>query len=43
MSLRADFIYRNYEPSHVRQVWRTVRAGRAVPGGQAANFQRGML
>lgn len=43
VSLRADFIYRTYEPSQVRDIWRRVRAGRAVPGGQAANFDRGVL
>jgi U32 family peptidase len=41
-SLRADFIYRHYEPSRVRSVWRAVRAGRKVEGGHAANFDRGM-
>jgi putative protease len=43
MSLRADFIYRNYDPGQVRDRWRAVRAGRAVPGGHAANFDRGVL
>ncbi len=43
VSLRADFVYRNYEPGEVRDRWRRVRAGRAVPGGHAANFDRGML
>ena len=42
-SLRADFIYRRYEPQQVRDVWRSVRAGRPVPGGHAANFDRGLL
>ena len=41
--LRADFIYRNYEPAEVRQRWRQVRAGQHVPGGHAANFERGIL
>lgn len=41
-SLRADFIYRPYEPEEVRRIWRTVRSGRVVPGGHAANFDRGM-
>ena len=43
VSLRADFIYRKYEPAAAREVWRAVRAGRAVPGGHAANFDRGMM
>jgi putative protease len=43
VSLRADFVYRKYEPHEVRDRWRQVRAGRAVPGGHAANFDRGML
>jgi hypothetical protein len=40
--LRADFVYRNYEPHEVRDRWRLVHAGRAVPGGHAANFDRGI-
>jgi len=42
-SLRADFLYRPYAPEDVRKVWRTVRAGRPVPGGHAANFDRSLL
>jgi putative protease len=42
-SLRADFIYRRYEPTAVRDRWRLVRSGRPVPGGHAANFDRGLL
>jgi len=42
-SLRADFIYRPYEPAQVRERWRLLRAGRPVPGGHAANFGRGVL
>jgi hypothetical protein len=42
-SLRADFVYRHYEPAEVRERWRLVRAGRPVPGGHAANFDRGMM
>ncbi len=41
--LRADFVYRNYDPAEVRDRWRLVRAGRPVPGGHAANFDRGLL
>jgi hypothetical protein len=41
--LRADFLYRRYEPEEVRTTWRTLRAGRRVPHGQAANFDRGLL
>jgi hypothetical protein len=43
ISLRADFLYRNYDPASVRERWRLVRAGRPVPGGHAANFDRGIL
>jgi len=42
-SLRADFVYRNYTPEEVRERWRLVRAGIAIPGGHAANFDRGVL
>jgi putative protease len=41
--LRADFIYRPYDPKEVRDRWRLIRAGRAVPGGHAANCERGLL
>jgi putative protease len=41
--LRADFIYRPYTPEEVRQRWRQVRASQPVPGGHAANFDRGLL
>ena len=43
VALRADFIYRPYDPLEVRKRWRLVRAGRAVPLGHAANFDRGIL
>jgi len=43
VSLRADFIYRDYEPRQVRDLWRAVRAGRPVASGHAANFDRGVL
>jgi hypothetical protein len=42
-SLRADFIYRKYDAEEVVKRWRTVRAGKVVPGGHAANFDRGVL
>ena len=42
-NLRADFIYRKYEPAEVRERWRLLRAGKPVPGGQAASFDRGIL
>jgi putative protease len=41
--LRADFIYRKYTPEEVRRVWRLLRTGKPVPGGHAANFDRGLL
>jgi putative protease len=43
VSLRVDFVYRAYDPREVRDRWRLVRAGRPVPGGHAANFDRGIL
>jgi putative protease len=43
VNLRADFIYRSYDPLTVRDRWRRVRAARAIPGGHAANFERGIL
>jgi putative protease len=43
VNLRADFVYRSYDPATVRERWRAVRAGRPVPGGHAANFDRGIL
>jgi putative protease len=41
--LRADFIYRPYDPAVVRDLWRQVRAGRPIKGGHAANWDRGIL
>lgn len=43
ISVRADFIYRKYEPEQVRDVWRLLRTGQPVPGGHAANCDRGIL
>jgi putative protease len=43
ISLRADFLYRAYEPQTVRDRWRLIRAGRPIRGAQAANFDRGIL
>jgi U32 family peptidase len=43
VALRADFVYRVYEPAEVRDRWRHVRAGQSVPGGHAANCDRGVL
>jgi putative protease len=43
VNLRAEFVYRAYAPAEVRHRWRLVRAGRPVPGGHAANFDRGLL
>jgi hypothetical protein len=42
-SVRADFIYRPYEAHEVKTRWRLVRSGKAVPGGHAANLDRGIL
>jgi putative protease len=41
--LRADFVYRSYEPEQVRHIWSLVCAGKPVPQGHAANFRRGVL
>jgi putative protease len=41
--LRADFIYRPYDSEEVLRRWRLLRAGQPVPGGHAANFDRGIL
>ncbi|MCI0465317.1 MAG: U32 family peptidase [Gemmataceae bacterium] len=38
-----DVGYRQYDPQELRRLWRLVRAGRPVPGGHAANFDRGLL
>lgn len=43
VSLRVDFLYRRYTPEEVRERWRLVKAGKQVPGGHAANFDRGVL
>jgi putative protease len=42
ISLRADFVYRPYDAQTVAHRWRRIRAGKMVPGGQAANFERGV-
>jgi putative protease len=42
MHVRADFIYRPYESEAVRDRWRAVRAGRALPKAHDANFDRGI-
>ncbi len=41
-NVRADFLYRRYAPARVREIWQTLRAGRMVKGGHAANFDRGL-
>jgi collagenase-like PrtC family protease len=43
VSVRADFVYRAYTPEIVVERWRAVRGGQPVPGGHAANFDRGVL
>jgi hypothetical protein len=42
-NLRADFVYRPYEAHEVRDRWRLLRLGKPIPGGHAANFDRGIL
>lgn len=41
--LRADFVWRDYAPDTVREVWRCLRAGRSVPGTHEAQFASGGL
>jgi putative protease len=43
ISLRADFVYRKYQPQQVPDVWRNIRSGKSVPGAQAANCERGIM
>jgi putative protease len=43
VSLRADFVYRRYEPEQVRDVWRLLRAGKTVPKTYSARFEQGLL
>jgi putative protease len=43
VSLRADFVYRPSDAANVVGRWRTVRSGKGVQGGHAANFDRGVL
>ncbi|MCI0738815.1 MAG: U32 family peptidase [Gemmataceae bacterium] len=42
-NLRLDFVYRPYDADEVKKRWRIVRAGKHVPGGHCANFDRGIL
>ncbi|MFO0925579.1 MAG: U32 family peptidase [Gemmataceae bacterium] len=42
-TLRADFVYRRYDPETVVARWRAVRAGKTVAGGHSTNFDRGLL
>jgi hypothetical protein len=42
-SLRADFIYRPYDPGEVRDRWRSIRRGQAIRNAHCANFERGIL
>ena len=41
--LRADFVYRPYESDQVRDIWRSVRAGKRIANSHFANFDRGIL
>jgi hypothetical protein len=43
ISLRADFIYREYEAAEVVKRWRLLRAGKRIAGGHAANLDRGIF
>ncbi|MBE7464639.1 MAG: U32 family peptidase [Planctomycetes bacterium] len=42
-NLRAEFVYRAYESAELRARWRQIRAGKNVPQGHCANFDRGLL
>ncbi len=42
VSLRADFVRREYPPDLARDRWRAVRSGAAVPGARVANFDSGL-
>ncbi|MHC5055134.1 MAG: peptidase U32 family protein [Planctomycetota bacterium] len=42
VSLRVDFVWREYAPADARARWRAVRSGTAIPGARAANFDRGL-
>ncbi|MBN1268477.1 MAG: U32 family peptidase [Kiritimatiellae bacterium] len=43
VSLRADFVWREYDPEEVVGIWRGLRSGAGKPEGRLANFDRGLL
>ena len=43
VSLRADFVIRSYSPQQVRDLWRSLRAGKNPPAGHIGNFDRGLM
>mgnify|MGYP002407786170 CR=1 FL=1 len=40
--LRADFVWRRYEPAEVQRLWRALRTGEELPDGHVGNFDRGL-
>ena len=43
VNLRADFLYRSYPSSEVRELWRILRSGKKIPCGHIGNFDRGLM
>lgn len=41
--VRGDFSWRTYSAEQTLRIWRALRSGRAVPGSQIGNFERGLL
>jgi hypothetical protein len=41
-SVRADFIWRGYQPEEVVEVWRLLRQGLDIRGTRKANILRGL-
>ncbi|OQW97276.1 MAG: hypothetical protein BWK77_02180, partial [Verrucomicrobia bacterium A1] len=41
-SLRADFVWRPYTATEVRDTWRALRSGKNLPDGHLGNFERGL-
>jgi putative protease len=42
-NFRVDLQYSDLSPGEARDLWRSVRAGKAVAGSHAGNYQRGLL
>ena len=39
---RADFIFRPYTAEDVLGLWKTIRAGKSIPGSHEGNYCRGI-